>query len=106
MRLPHWNTDSSLELDSLGSVWTRWEKVAKVVRQRRVRERLMKYMLRLDTLRSSLASARLEISLQTPITIAATYAIDDVLCCCADTKQPSAPKNTVVTFKVELSWSP
>ena len=87
--------------------------MAKVVRQRRVRERLMKYITLLDTLRSSLrwrnfymlndvddggaddgddneadqsegksngdgtdlARARLEMSLQTPITIAATYLI-------------------------------
>ena len=87
--------------------------MAKVVRQSRVRERLMKYITLLDTLRSSLrwmitcmlnhvddggedddddtdaeqsegksndngtdlARARLEMSLQTPITIAATYLI-------------------------------
>ena len=43
-----------LEAPSLGRLCTRWEKVAKEVRQRRVRARLMKYMLLLDTLRSSL----------------------------------------------------
>ena len=50
----HQDKVTHLELPSLGRLCTRCEKVAKVVRQRRVRERLMKYMLRLDTLRSSL----------------------------------------------------
>ena len=93
--------------------------MAKVVRQSRVRERLMKYITLLDTLRSSLrwmnfcmlndvddggadddddtdaeqsegnsngngtdlARARLEMSLQTPITIAATYLILHCIAC-------------------------